>query len=417
MKSKPLNLNSLHAFCLMATLALAAAISFIGCSDSTSGNTAGIIIETNTGNKGSARVYVPTELWDLSTGDTVSLEQIHRDTIGDTIFVHENDYRKVADSTSIASGLLLLDSVPEGRYDSVTVYTSDGKTQVFTTNIDIDKEQTYYLDSAGDRELAIEELSGTIGLSDISYLSVKDFSIKAGDSLTFYGHTIWGVANDTLVIYNFEEVGTGWSLVMNSKNVATGLACLSTISYGFYDSLVVKSPDGSVHKYPMDFYIDEGKSYYIHSNGATPITVESNPKSEGNAQFYFSVKSFEMTVGDTLFMIGRDDKRVLSNDTIYVATYFVEKIIDSSDVAAGTIKIENVPEGIYNDLDIYKHNANEISHGWAEDYKQWTLSKTPIFISKDSISTDSSTIKLIEQRLSERTATSQQTEKNSTADQ
>lgn len=401
----------------IATFALIAAIHFIACSDNASNSSAGIFIETNTGNKASACVYVPTELWKLSAGDTVSLEQSRRDTIGDTIYITESDYRKVADSTSIASGTLILDSVPEGHYDSVTVYTSDGQTQVFTTNIDIDKEQTYYLDSAGVRELVIEENSGTIGLSDISYLSVKDFGIKAGDSLTFYGHTIWGVANDTLVIYNFEEVGTGWSLVMNSKKVATGLADLGFITYGFYDSLIVKSLDGSKHKYPMDFYIDEGKSYYIHSNGATPITVESNPKSEGNAQFYFSVKSFEMTVGDTLFMIGRDDKRVLSNDTIYVATYFVEKIIDSSDVAAGTIKIENVPEGIYDSFLIFKHNGEWIHPKLAEDYKEWTLSETPIFFSKDSISTDSSTIKLIEQRLSEQTATSQQTEKNSTADQ
>lgn len=365
--------------------ALITAIHFIACSDNAADSSAGIFIETNTGNKASACIYVPTELWKLSAGDTVSLEQSRRDTIGDTIYITESDYRKVADSTSIASGTLILDSVPEGHYDSVTVYTSDGKTQVFTTNIDIDKEQTYYLDSAGVRELVIEENSGTIGLSDISYLSVKDFGIKAGDSLAFYGHTILGIENNKLFIYNFEEVGTGWSLVMDSKNVATGLAYLSTISYGFYDSLVVKSPDGSVHKYPMDFYIDEGKSYYIHSNGATPITVESNPKSEGNAQFYFSVKSFEMTVGDTLFMKGRDDKRVLSNDTIYVATYFVEKIIDSSDVAAGTIKIENVPEGIYDSFLIFKHNGEWIHPKLAEDYKEWTLSETPILFSKEGI--------------------------------
>ena len=365
--------------------ALITAIHFIACSDNAADSSAGIFIETNTGNKASACLYVPTELWKLSAGDTVSLEQSRRDTIGDTIYITESDYRKVADSTSIASGMLILDSVPEGRYDSVTVYTSDGKTQVFTTNIDIDKEQTYYLDSAGVREVTIIENTGTIDFSGVSYLSVKDFDIKAGDSLAFYGHTILGIENNKLFIYNFEDVGIDWTHVMDSKNVATGLAYLSTISYGFYDSLVVKSPDGSVHKYPMDFYIEEGKSYYIHSNGATPITVESNPKSEGNAQFYFSVKSFEMSVGDTLFMKGRDDKRVLSNDTIYVTTYFVEKIIDSSDVAAGTIKIENVPEGIYDSFLIFKHNGEWIHPKLAEDYKEWTLSETPILFSKEGI--------------------------------
>ena len=93
-----------------------------------------------------------------------------------------------------------------------------------------------------------------------------------------------------------------------------------------------------------------------------------------------------MSVGDTLFMKGRDDKRVLSNDTIYVTTYFVEKIIDSSDVAAETIKIENVPEGVYDFFAIFKHNGEWIYPKLAEDYKEWTLSETPIFFSKDGIS-------------------------------
>ena len=412
MKSKQFNLNSLRAFCLMATLALTAAISFIGCSDSTSGNTAGIIIETNTGNKGSARVYVPTELWDLSTGDTVSLEQIHRDTIGDTIFVHENDYRKVADSTSIASGFLLLDSVPEGRYDSVTVYTTEGKIRVFEANMDINEGQMYHLDSTGFWELPTMELFGEIGIVDFTYISTKDFDIKKGDSLNFYGHTVWGIDNDTLIIYNFEHP---FRYTMKYADVSTGFANVSFIPYGNYDSLVVKSPDGSVRKHPMNFYIEEDKSYYIDSKGSHPITVERNSITEGDAQFYFSVESFEMSAGDTLYM--KRSERSLSNDTLYETNYIVLKIINSTDVAEGVIKIENVPGGFYNDLDIYKHNANENTGGWAEDYKQWTLSKTPIFISKDSISTDSSTIKLIEQRLSEQTATSQQTEKNSTADQ
>ena len=220
--------------------ALITAIHFIACSDNAADSSAGIFIETNTGNKASACIYVPTKLWKLSAGDTVSLEQSRRDTIGDTIYITESDYRKVADSTSIASGTLILDSVPEGRYDSVTVYTSDGKTHVFATNIDIDKEQTYYLDTAGVREVTIVENTGTVDFSDVIYLSVKDFGIKAGDSLTFYGHTIWGVENNKLFIFNFED----WNNVMDSKNVATGLAYLYHISYGFCDSIVVKSPDG-----------------------------------------------------------------------------------------------------------------------------------------------------------------------------
>ena len=357
-----------------AALAFITAAGIIGCSDTSSSDTAGIFIETNTGNKASARVYVPTALWDLSAGDTVSLEQAHHDTLGDTIYVYENDYRKVVDSASVAAELLLLDSVPEGIYDSVKVFGTDGESRAIAIEMEIGNKESYYLDSTGIRELVVEELSGTIGYSDFSYLSVKDFGIKAGDSLAFYGRTVWGVENDTLVIYNFEEVGTGWSLVMDSLNVATGYINLGLITYGNYDSLIVKSTDGSKRKHSLDFSIDEGKSYYIDSNGATPITVEFNPVFKGNAQFYFSVP-LNHSAGDTLYI--RRPERKLSKDTLFETNYTITIPIDSSDIAAGVIKVENVPEGTYI---------------WGTTF---TISETPIFVSGSETSTlDSVSIKL-----------------------
>nr|MCR5027646.1 hypothetical protein [Fibrobacter sp.] len=50
-----------------AILAVTFCLGLVGCGSS-SGDSAGILIETNTGNKGLARVYVSTEVWDLSTG-------------------------------------------------------------------------------------------------------------------------------------------------------------------------------------------------------------------------------------------------------------------------------------------------------------------------------------------------------------
>nr|MCR5029692.1 hypothetical protein [Fibrobacter sp.] len=50
-----------------AIFAVTFCLGLVGCGSS-SGDSAGILIETNTGNKGLARVYVSTEVWDLSTG-------------------------------------------------------------------------------------------------------------------------------------------------------------------------------------------------------------------------------------------------------------------------------------------------------------------------------------------------------------
>lgn len=122
------------AFAFAAVCALAF---FAGCSNTSSTDSAGILIETNTGNKGVARICVAPELWDLSAGDTVSLAFANRDTVGDTVFVYESDYRKVVDSSAVLSGMFDMDSVPVGKYDSVTIYGLDGE-RSYVVDVDVE---------------------------------------------------------------------------------------------------------------------------------------------------------------------------------------------------------------------------------------------------------------------------------------
>ena len=86
------------------------------CSENvgSTGDSAGILIETNTGNRQVACVVVATDLWDLEPQDLVSLVLSIRDTAGDTVYIYENEYLKVVDSASVESGKIVLDSLPEG---------------------------------------------------------------------------------------------------------------------------------------------------------------------------------------------------------------------------------------------------------------------------------------------------------------
>ncbi|MDY6284219.1 MAG: hypothetical protein SPL19_04440 [Fibrobacter sp.] len=347
-------------------------LGLVGCGTS-SGDSAGILIETNTGNKGLARVYVSTEVWDLSTGDTLRLALSTRDTVGDTVYVYECDYRKVVDSLSVLSGMLLLDSVPVGKYDSVTVYALDGDVRVYALVLDLEEGAVYVVDADGVQETDVCENTGWTEMSDWVYLSLSDFKIQKGDTLKLYGMQIWGVDEDGLEISHFEY--TDWTnLVMDSAAVASGMAFLGAIPYGYYDSLLVLSTDGKVQKYALSFYIEKEKSYYIDSDGAKPVAVKMIPVYEGNAQFYFAVNSFDVSEGDTISMMRPEMK--LDGETLYQTNYFVEHVISAEDISTGIVKVEGVPEGFY----------ETISWGGTSIYGLWTLSETPVMLSRSGVS-------------------------------
>ncbi len=123
---------------------------------------AGTMIETNTGNGEFARVFVSTSAMNLSVNDTVLVSQMEADTVGDTVYVFRRKFEKVADSLSVAAGILELDSVPVGRYDSVEVHSATGVVAAFLVDWDVSENDILFdsalkISSFGMAELPIPE--------------------------------------------------------------------------------------------------------------------------------------------------------------------------------------------------------------------------------------------------------------------
>ncbi|PWJ62573.1 Concanavalin A-like lectin/glucanases superfamily protein [Fibrobacter sp. UWB15] len=115
---------------------------FAGCSNTSSTDSAGILIETNTGNKGLARILVSTENLDVVAGDTVVVFKASADTVGDTLYVDTVDYRHVATSIECASGVMSLDSLPVGDYESVSVHPVDGAVRTVAVSWNVEEKST-----------------------------------------------------------------------------------------------------------------------------------------------------------------------------------------------------------------------------------------------------------------------------------
>lgn len=105
-----------------------AAILFLESCSTNSTDSAGILIETNTGNK-TARILVSSKNLGINAGDTLVLNQTHADTLGDTIFVSKINYTRIADSLECNSGIMVLDSFPVGKFDSVKINSANGNSK------------------------------------------------------------------------------------------------------------------------------------------------------------------------------------------------------------------------------------------------------------------------------------------------
>lgn len=109
-------------------LCAASLVVFAACSDSPSGaNTAGTIIETNTGNKGLARMYISTAALSAAAFDTLVASYTESDTVGDTIYVSRYGFEKVLDSVEVLTGIAEIVDVPVGTYDSVEIRSASGE--------------------------------------------------------------------------------------------------------------------------------------------------------------------------------------------------------------------------------------------------------------------------------------------------
>ena len=134
-----------------AFVAVCAFAFFAGCSNTSSTDSAGILIETNTGNKGFARILVSTENLDVVVGDTVVVFKASADTVGDTLYVDTVDYRHVATSIECASGVMSLDSLPVGDYESVSVHPLEGNVRTMAVSWNVEENSTN-IDRALDAE-------------------------------------------------------------------------------------------------------------------------------------------------------------------------------------------------------------------------------------------------------------------------
>lgn len=132
-----------------AAFAFITAAGIIGCSNTSSSDTAGIFIETNTGNKQTARIAVSTTNLDLSAGDTIVIHKETADTVGDTAYVSIVNLHRVADSMECVSGIMVIDSIPVGLYDSVQIHPVSGKARSASVNWSIAAD-TLNFDSALD---------------------------------------------------------------------------------------------------------------------------------------------------------------------------------------------------------------------------------------------------------------------------
>lgn len=81
---------------------------FVGCKNP---DVAGTLVETNTGNRASARILISTAALELNGGDTLSLADF---------------YSRIVSDLDTKSGIMLLDSVPVGQYDSVEIRSEKG---------------------------------------------------------------------------------------------------------------------------------------------------------------------------------------------------------------------------------------------------------------------------------------------------
>ncbi len=119
--------------------------------------TAGTIIETNTGNKECSRVFISTAAISLRAGDTV--------------FVSGHAYRKAVDSLAVVSGVMSLDSVPVGIYDSAEVHMANGELRTVAVKWESVKGEVFFDPALGSNSVGVLSLDLPKGFEDLAIAS------------------------------------------------------------------------------------------------------------------------------------------------------------------------------------------------------------------------------------------------------
>lgn len=141
---------------ILTTFLLFMAMLFAACSSDS--GVAGILIETNTGNKvlietntghGMARVMISVDDFGISEGDTLQLSRTERDTVGDTIHITSYYTEDVVNAIDMALGYVSMDSVPALDYDSLTIVPVEGESRSIAVEVIAEEGVTYRIDSVG----------------------------------------------------------------------------------------------------------------------------------------------------------------------------------------------------------------------------------------------------------------------------
>lgn len=355
----------LTAFLLFMTMLFAA------CSSDSS--VAGILIETNTGNKvlietntgnGLARVMISVADFEISEGDTLQLSRTERDTVGDTIFTSTAYLEKVVSEANIAAGSVSMDSVPAQDYDSLTILPVKGDVRSIAIDLNAEEGETYRIDGEGKiANIVVEHLSGNSYFSEFLFVSVDDFGLKTGDSVQISGRkeTLYG---DTLVVNDCE-----FTVVADSPSVASGMLAGFFVPQGLYNKVTIIS-GGKKRNLALNFELYDDGDFYLDSTGAKSVGVSFESVHEGAASAYFSMEySQGVKAGDTL-QFSAPVSRKLKGDSVLVFTKFFEHELTEEDVAAKTVFLEGLPEGYYKG---FAFKSKESSGGGSRT--EFTLSK------------------------------------------
>ncbi len=153
----------------LSAIAFAMAATFTACSDSSSSGTAGIFIETNTGNKQTARIMVSTTNLGISAGDTLVIHKETADTVGDIVHVSVVDMQRIADSLECVSGIMVVDIFPVGRYDSVQIHPIAGEKRSAAVDWEIAADTLNFDRTIGASFDGAVTLSLPQGFEDLAY--------------------------------------------------------------------------------------------------------------------------------------------------------------------------------------------------------------------------------------------------------
>ena len=349
------------AFAFVAVCMLAF---FAACSNTSSTDSAGILIETNTGNKvlietntgsGTARILVLTESLDIAEGDTLQLSRTVRDTIGDTVFTSKAFLEEIAGNANIVMGYVAFDSVPALEYDSLTILPAKGNAISIALDLNAEDGKTYRVDDNGATNITVKETKNsyrydypedsTKNKIDHVFFDTKSFGLK-GESFITFDCKREVLRGDSLIVYD-----SGFGLRVEEYEADMGIT-----DFGIFDSdldlalqggkicssAFVETEDGK-KKIPLQFELGNCPNYFVDSTGAKCVEVSDKETNEGSANAYFDFRDLDRKIGDTLKIKTLMD-RTLKDNTVYSTFGVIRHVLDSVDVASGLIKMENLPE-------------------------------------------------------------------------